>query len=101
FRRERLWKAHMTAGLLLYEDLKTGELFRIQRYSQRRRGARFWQDGNAEPAMVAMAGSGTGLRACERPRCRSSSRRRRDRKSTRLNSSHVKNSYGVVCLQKK
>src|SRR5690606_15581707 len=60
FRRERLWKAHMTAGLLLYEDLKTGELFRIQRYRQRRRGVRFWQDGNAEPAMVAMAGSGTG-----------------------------------------
>src|SRR6266511_3666444 len=25
----------------------------------------------------------------------------RDRKSTRLNSSHVKNSYAVICLQKK
>src|SRR5690606_40471429 len=27
--------------------------------------------------------------------------RRRDRKSTRLNSSHVKRSYGVFCLKKK
>src|SRR5690606_40263955 len=27
--------------------------------------------------------------------------RRRDRKSTRLNSSHVKNSYAVFCLKKK
>src|SRR5690606_14950551 len=40
FRRERLWKAHMTAGLLLYEDLKTGELFKIRRYKQRRRDVR-------------------------------------------------------------
>src|SRR5207302_2316213 len=32
---------------------------------------------------------------------RSRSRRRRDRKSTRLNSSHVKISYAVFCLKKK
>lgn len=64
FRRERLWKAHMTAGLLLYEDLKTGELFKIRRYKQRRRDVRLRlrlrQEGNAEPAMVAMAGSCAG-----------------------------------------
>src|SRR5690606_41215549 len=32
---------------------------------------------------------------------RSSDRRLRDRKSTRLNSSHVKTSYAVFCLKKK
>src|SRR5690606_39392745 len=45
------------------------------------------------------------LRDGRRRRVRRSSsvarRRRRDRKSTRLNSSHVKNSYAVFCLEKK
>src|SRR3712207_7550529 len=39
-------------------------------------------------------------RACGRPLCRSS-RSRRDRKSTRLNSSHANISYAVFCLKKK
>src|SRR5690606_41532285 len=34
-------------------------------------------------------------------RTRGSSRRHQDRKSTRLNSSHVKTSYAVFCLKKK
>src|SRR5260221_6081992 len=34
-------------------------------------------------------------------RCRSSAERRRDRKSTRLNSSHTVISYAVFCLKKK
>src|SRR5207253_11480326 len=34
-------------------------------------------------------------------RCRGWRRRRRDRKSTRLNSSHVAISYAVFCLKKK
>src|SRR6266511_5147972 len=43
-------------------------------------------------------------RAGPRPRtrpCATRRRRRRDRKSTRLNSSHVKISYAVFCLKKK
>src|SRR5690606_40169138 len=46
----------------------------------------------------------TGAWAAESPRNRISSRPRtdrRDRKSTRLNSSHVKISYAVFCLKKK
>src|SRR5215510_16098860 len=35
------------------------------------------------------------------PPCRSACRCRRDRKSTRLNSSHVAISYAVFCLKKK
>src|SRR6266498_5954475 len=49
-----------------------------------------------------------GRRTCARRprRCRSArpsprARRRRDRKSTRLNSSHVRISYAVFCLKKK
>src|SRR5204863_6536130 len=38
---------------------------------------------------------------CERPSFRRFTRRRRDRKSTRLNSSHVEISYAVFCLKKK
>src|SRR5437870_10805956 len=49
------------------------------------------------------------LRACDREKTRrtrsalspNSIRRRRDRKSTRLNSSHVAISYAVFCLKKK
>src|SRR5574340_1560817 len=41
-------------------------------------------------------------RACARRGCRARPRRaRRDRKSTRLNSSHQKTSYAVFCLKKK
>src|SRR5690606_40655461 len=41
---------------------------------------------------------GSDSRPCSLPRCR---RCARDRKSTRLNSSHVKISYAVFCLKKK
>src|SRR6266700_5599348 len=40
-------------------------------------------------------------RAPGAPGCRCTRGRRRDRKSTRLNSSHVKISYAVYCLKKK
>src|SRR5690606_42017893 len=40
-------------------------------------------------------------RTRRRRRARSRSHRRQDRKSTRLNSSHVKISYAVFCLKKK
>src|SRR3989442_6189598 len=38
---------------------------------------------------------------CRRPTVESRRARRRDRKSTRLNSSHVRISYAVFCLKKK
>src|SRR5699024_12719894 len=44
------------------------------------------------------AASGPGCRSCAE---RSRPWRRRDRKSTRLNSSHVSISYAVFCLEKK
>src|SRR5438067_4498022 len=42
-----------------------------------------------------------GLSACRARRRRGSAARRPDRKSTRLNSSHVSISYAVFCLKKK
>src|SRR5438874_9699310 len=42
---------------------------------------------------------GAQIRAAAGPRCRAG--RRKDRKSTRLNSSHVEISYAVFCLKKK
>src|SRR5690606_41889406 len=45
-------------------------------------------------------GSRAGARA-RRPRVLRGPSRRVDRKSTRLNSSHVKSSYAVFCLKKK
>src|SRR2546426_9270336 len=49
---------------------------------------------------AAQRGSG---RLADSPgsRCRRCGRRRRDRKSTRLNSSHLVISYAVFCLKKK
>src|SRR5690606_42065992 len=48
------------------------------------------------------SGSSASIRATRQVRRRSppASGRRRDRKSTRLNSSHVKISYAVFCLKK-
>src|SRR5437667_5248771 len=49
-------------------------------------------------------GSRPGVRALSQrriPRVGSAARRRRDRKSTRLNSSHITISYAVFCLKKK
>src|SRR5690349_22814893 len=45
----------------------------------------------------AGSGAGRGWSRCSR----TSAPRRRDRKSTRLNSSHVEISYAVFCLKKK
>src|SRR5690625_7048555 len=47
------------------------------------------------------AGKCRGEGGALRPTCPSHRRRRRDRKSTRLNSSHVANSYAVFCLKNK
>src|SRR5204863_7035614 len=51
-------------------------------------------------AVAASSRGGTGSSRPERP-CDTCSRRRPDRKSTRLNSSHVEISYAVFCLKKK
>src|SRR5690606_39841608 len=50
----------------------------------------------AEKITVAPAGTSSSSSTNTAPR-----ERRRDRKSTRLNSSHVKISYAVFCLKKK
>src|SRR2546430_12418024 len=47
-----------------------------------------------------VARRGRDRRAAEPPAC-DLGRARRDRKSTRLNSSHSQNSYAVFCLKKK
>src|SRR5690606_40163404 len=53
----------------------------------------------AYPSTTATTGTGSpGMQAQARPKCSNSGR---DRKSTRLNSSHVKISYAVFCLKKK
>src|SRR5690606_41521938 len=60
--------------------------------------------GRTERAASLTTGASCRARGCSTCRCgcRSSSPRRgRDRKSTRLNSSHVKISYAVFCLKKK
>src|SRR2546427_8521432 len=53
---------------------------------------------DALPISWRMSGIGSPSRGCGRG-CRA--RRRRDRKSTRLNSSHSQISYAVFCLKKK
>src|SRR3712207_8686560 len=67
-------------------------------------------DGVAEPAreapedaLAVARGLGAGVHLGRRllQRGRLAERRRRDRKSTRLNSSHANISYAVFCLKKK
>src|SRR2546426_2440205 len=67
-------------------------LFRslLQRESGRRRGPHARRRDDRAPH----AGRPGGAESCPR-------RRRRDRKSTRLNSSHLVISYAVFCLKKK
>src|SRR5690606_39820787 len=64
---------------------------------------------NETPAPAAQAAARRKHRFASRPtsgatrcrRCRPRAMREEDRKSTRLNSSHVKISYAVFCLKKK
>src|SRR5256885_3851819 len=49
----------------------------------------------------ALASNASAARRPTRASCRSTSSMRRDRKSTRLNSSHLVISYAVFCLKKK
>src|SRR5690554_7785997 len=60
--------------------------------------------GRPRGAARAAAGAGGGVATGRGVRVRARSgtdRARRDRKSTRLNSSHVRISYAVFCLKKK
>src|SRR5690349_23563034 len=59
---------------------------------------------NTNPAMwcdTRRAARRSALRLASMPASKVSMRRRTDRKSTRLNSSHVEISYAVFCLKKK
>src|SRR3712207_8835363 len=55
----------------------------------------------SEPRRATGGGSSGRLRGRRDPPVRWRGRRRRDRKSTRLNSSHANISYAVFCLKKK
>src|SRR5436305_9297488 len=63
--------------------------------------------GRAGPSLAAVLRPGASRRRTGASRRRTGAspasygRERRDRKSTRLNSSHVRNSYAVFCLKKK
>src|SRR5690606_39927865 len=56
---------------------------------------------SAAPARLSQTACRPALRAPTASVRSTSSNRRKDRKSTRLNSSHVKISYAVFCLKKK
>src|SRR3712207_8222775 len=67
-----------------------------------RRRAAVGPDGGRGPGRAVAATGGVTLRCGGRPRRRRPGRTRsRDRKSTRLNSSHANISYAVFCLKKK
>src|SRR5436305_9305042 len=53
------------------------------------------------PYTTLFRSSGWARRTFARPRCERRAPRTSDRKSTRLNSSHVRISYAVFCLKKK
>src|SRR5436309_10445577 len=55
---------------------------------------------NRLPALAAQSSVRVALRVASSGRC-DEQRHPQDRKSTRLNSSHVKISYAVFCLEKK
>src|SRR3712207_8401259 len=62
----------------------------------RREGPALWQDPDAPPQL----GASNARRNCQVVQ-RGEGVRLRDRKSTRLNSSHANISYAVFCLKKK
>src|SRR6266496_6292786 len=76
--------------LFFFNDTATTEIYTLSLH-------------DALPICAPRAASGAPSRARTPPprRTRSPPRRRADRKSTRLNSSHVEISYAVFCLKKK
>src|SRR3712207_8539380 len=73
----------LVASLVRVRRLRRGRLLRVVRSPVGRRGGVVPADAVALPAARSRAGEG------------------RDRKSTRLNSSHANISYAVFCLKKK
>src|SRR5476651_2763026 len=67
-------------------------------FSSRRRHTRYWRDWSSDVCSSDL-GQHAGLRGRDPDQCGLD--RRRDRKSTRLNSSHANISYAVFCLKKK
>src|SRR5690606_39536260 len=67
----------------------------------RRKSGSCWRDCGARTASRSCAGGKASTRTCTTSGAKNSSKQARDRKSTRLNSSHVKISYAVFCLKKK
>src|SRR6266496_4663293 len=78
------------------KDLRTPALFAWQRVTRRTSTPR--ADDHGE---ITLPGEGGFLATPEDPACAGRHYPRVDRKSTRLNSSHVEISYAVFCLKKK
>src|SRR3712207_8116572 len=69
--------------------------------ARRRRGAADVDDDRRRSVLAAGAGEGAGLHRQRLGRVVGRGADPRDRKSTRLNSSHANISYAVFCLKKK
>src|SRR5699024_11462362 len=79
----------------------------VEYRSRDRQSHNYWHDpslaqrDNAPPVLLSAYGSRTHLRAGADKSALHQTARLADRKSTRLNSSHVSISYAVFCLKKK
>src|SRR5690349_23673815 len=60
-----------------------------------------WRSGVLRGSAASVVGSAPGKGAARRPTSAAAAKIAVDRKSTRLNSSHVEISYAVFCLKKK
>src|SRR5207253_9348381 len=88
--------------LSLHDALPIFISIRAGRHSRTRQEAEAHGLSSAgHPLRAASLPSHTRLHDRRRPRARDRHRREQDRKSTRLNSSHVAISYAVFCLKKK
>src|SRR5207249_12080515 len=94
----RIYTLSLHDALPIFRRLRHGRRLRARDARQDRRGGRLLQFGPRE------VGRGEGQRPPHRdrpPDLRGTVAGRGDRKSTRLNSSHVSISYAVFCLKKK
>src|SRR3712207_7265434 len=96
----------MNLNIFFFNDTATTEIYTlslhdalpISRHFQPLPAAR---RGRGLPASPSVEGRAACVQQRRRGRLRARSRRPRDRKSTRLNSSHANISYAVFCLKKK
>src|SRR5690606_41424834 len=75
-------------------------LFRLRRLRRRSGSAALFRQVGEERHAAGGRDAGRSRQVAIAAGAEPQPRRRRDRKSTRLNSSHVKNSYAVFCLKK-